>query len=60
LSGFGLGQAHIPYILACLLQIDPDSVQAYHFDADLDSESARLFDVDPDLVPAFQFDANPC
>ncbi len=28
--------AHIPYILACDLQIDADRVPAYHFDADPD------------------------
>jgi hypothetical protein len=40
---------HIPYILACRLQIDadayPDPDPAYHFD--------------PDPDPAFQFYANP-
>jgi hypothetical protein len=45
--------AHIPYILACHLQIDadpdPDSVPAYRFDAD----------ADPNPDPTFQFDADP-
>ncbi len=35
----------MPYILACLLQIDADPDPAYHFDADPD--------------PTFQFDADP-
>jgi hypothetical protein len=45
--------AHIPYILACHLQIDadpdPDSVPAYRFDAD----------ADPNPDPTFQSDAYP-
>jgi hypothetical protein len=35
-----LKQAHIPYILACHLQIDPDP--AYHFDADPDFYLMRI------------------
>ncbi len=41
-----LKKAHIPYILACNLQIDADPDLAYHSDADLD--------------PTFQFDEDPC
>ncbi len=46
-----LKMAHIPYILACHLQIDadPDSVPAYHFDAN----------ADPNPDPTFQYDADP-
>jgi hypothetical protein len=36
-----LKKAHIPYILACHLQIDPDP--AYHFDADPIADSAPYF-----------------
>jgi hypothetical protein len=44
-----LKHAHIPYILACHLQIDayPEPDSAYHFDADPDP--AYHFDPDPDL-----------
>ncbi len=56
-----LKQAHIPYILACHLQIDadpdPDPDPAYHFDVDPDS--AYHFDANPDPDPTFQFDADP-
>jgi hypothetical protein len=41
--------AHIPYVLACHLQID----------ADADLDPAYHFDVDPDRDPTFKFDANP-
>jgi hypothetical protein len=43
-----LKSAHIPYLLACRLQIDADPYQdpAYHFDADPDP--AYHFDPDPD------------
>jgi hypothetical protein len=33
-----LKYAHIPYTLACHLQIDQDAVPVYHFDADPDSD----------------------
>ncbi len=46
---------HIPYILACHLQIDADTDPAYHFDAYPDP--ACQFDADAD--PTFQFDADP-
>jgi hypothetical protein len=55
-------QAHIPYILACQLQIDGDPDPAYHFDTDLntDPRPAYHFDADADPDPTFQFDADPC
>ncbi len=34
---------HIPYILACQLQIDADQDPAYHFDADPDAVSDPKF-----------------
>ncbi len=53
-----LKQVHIPYILACHLQIDVDSNPdpAYHFDADPDTDPPA-YRFDPD--PTFQFDAYP-
>ncbi len=44
-----LKEAHIPYILACHLQIDMDPVPdpAYHFDADSDPDFS--FNADPDF-----------
>jgi hypothetical protein len=45
-----LKQAHIPYILACHLNIVADPDPAYHSDADPDA--------DPD--PTFLSDADPC
>ena len=48
---------HIPYILACHLQIDavPDPDLASHFHEDPDP--GYHFDADPD--PTLQFDAEP-
>ncbi len=42
---------HIPYVLACHLQIneDPDSDPAYHFSADPYADPTFQFDADPDL-----------
>jgi hypothetical protein len=44
-----LKYAHIPYILACHLQIDADPVPdpAYHFDADADPGYQNDADSDP-------------
>ncbi len=57
-----LKKAHIPYFLACHLQIYANPDPAYHFDADADPDPAYHFDADadPDPDPAFQFDAYPC
>jgi hypothetical protein len=55
-----LKYAHIPYILACHLQIDPDPDPAYHFDADPDSDPADHFDAELDPDSTLQFDADPC
>jgi hypothetical protein len=46
-------KVHIPYILACHLQIvaDPDPDPAYHFDADPDTDPAYHFDADPNPEP---------
>jgi len=46
---------HIPYILACRLQIDEDADPdpAYHFDADPDP--TFYFDADPDPDPQHCF-----
>ncbi len=46
-SKLRLKKAHIPYILACHLQIDEDPDSAYHFDADRDPDPIFQFDVDP-------------
>ncbi len=59
-----LKQAHIPYILACHLQIDadpdPGSDPAYHFDADPDPD---FLYADPDFLfdadPGYKNDADP-
>jgi hypothetical protein len=52
-----LKKAHIPYILACHLQIDTDQDPdtACRFEAEPDP--AYHFDADPD--PTFPFDADP-
>jgi hypothetical protein len=49
----GLKKTHIPYILACHLQIDLDP--AYHFDADPDS--TFHYDADPNPDPSIQIKA---
>jgi hypothetical protein len=45
-----LKQDHIPYILACHPQIDPDPV----------TDPANHFDADPDADLDYQNDADPC
>ncbi len=54
-----LKQAHIPYILACHLQIDVDPVPdpSYHLDADTDFN--LIADADLDADPDYQNDADP-
>ncbi len=57
-----LKKSHIPYFLACHLQIYADPDPANHFDADTDPNPAFRFDADadPDHDPTFQSDADPC
>jgi hypothetical protein len=51
--------SHIPYILACHLQIDADPDPAYHFDPYPDPAYHLGGDADPDPDLTFQFDADP-
>jgi hypothetical protein len=63
-----LKYAHIPYVLACHLQIDayPESVPdpAYHFyaepDADQEPDFFMRMYADAVADPDYQNDANPC
>jgi hypothetical protein len=57
-----LKKAHIPYFLACHLQIYADPDPAYHFDADPDPDPAYHFDADADRDPdpTLHSDADPC
>ncbi len=54
-----LKKSHIPYILACHLQIDADPDPAYHFDADPDAASDQDADQDAASDRDADQDADP-